>query len=211
MIGRFRVNFFLVSGILLLDVFGFLYYFIFDDMLTLMYVTYLNPYYLYAMLFVVFALIYPDARFLFMFIIPIRGKWMVFITLAMYALDVISAFTSGLGGYAWMLVFMIAAAICTLLLFLLLSGYRMHGSSKRKNVVNMHSYSRGNQKAASAGNASSGTAYRHKCALCGRTDKSNPELEFRYCSKCQGAYEYCSDHLYTHVHVGSGMPGSADS
>ena len=42
---------------------------------------------------------------------------------------------------------------------------------------------------------------RHKCAVCGRTEETNPELEFRFCSKCDGNYEYCQDHLFTHVHV----------
>ncbi len=41
----------------------------------------------------------------------------------------------------------------------------------------------------------------HKCAVCGRTELDDPDLEFRYCSKCAGNREYCSDHLYTHVHV----------
>jgi hypothetical protein len=42
---------------------------------------------------------------------------------------------------------------------------------------------------------------KHKCAVCGRTENDGEELVFRYCSKCNGAYEYCNDHLYTHVHV----------
>ena len=29
---------------------------------------------------------------------------------------------------------------------------------------------------------------------------SNPELSFRYCSKCIGNREYCSEHLFTHEH-----------
>ncbi|MCR5213692.1 MAG: hypothetical protein K6E10_04700, partial [Eubacterium sp.] len=29
----------------------------------------------------------------------------------------------------------------------------------------------------------------HKCAVCGRTEITNPELEFRFCSKCNGNYE----------------------
>ena len=207
-IGRWRVNFFLVSGILIEIIFGFLYYFIFNSLAGYFLVSYLNPYYLYATLFVVFALIYPDARFLFMFIIPIRGKWMVFITLGMYAIDVVAAFMRGLSGYAWVLVFMIAAAVINLLVFLLLSGYRPgKRSGRHSNVVNMKSYAK---SAASRNQGNGAPAYRHKCALCGRTDKTNPELDFRYCSKCQGAYEYCSDHLYTHIHVGSGQTGSAD-
>ena len=42
---------------------------------------------------------------------------------------------------------------------------------------------------------------RHRCAVCGRTDEDSPGMEFRYCSKCEGDYEYCMDHLYTHKHI----------
>ena len=28
---------------------------------------------------------------------------------------------------------------------------------------------------------------RHKCAICGRTDETNPELQFRFCSQCAGS------------------------
>ena len=45
---------------------------------------------------------------------------------------------------------------------------------------------------------------RHRCAVCGRTELDDPTLEFRYCSKCEGNYEYCQEHLYTHKHVTKG-------
>ncbi len=41
----------------------------------------------------------------------------------------------------------------------------------------------------------------HKCAICGRTELDDPNLIFRYCSKCNGNYEYCQDHLFTHKHI----------
>ncbi len=41
----------------------------------------------------------------------------------------------------------------------------------------------------------------HKCAICGRTERDDPNLTFRYCSKCNGSYEYCQDHLFTHEHI----------
>lgn len=41
----------------------------------------------------------------------------------------------------------------------------------------------------------------HKCSVCGRTNLTNPDLTFRYCSKCEGNHEYCQEHLFTHVHV----------
>ena len=40
----------------------------------------------------------------------------------------------------------------------------------------------------------------HRCAICGRTEKDDENLEFRFCSKCKGNYEYCQDHLFTHEH-----------
>ena len=45
-----------------------------------------------------------------------------------------------------------------------------------------------------------GAQPRHRCAICGRTELDNPNLEFRYCTKCHGYYEYCQDHLFTHTH-----------
>ena len=34
---------------------------------------------------------------------------------------------------------------------------------------------------------------KHRCAVCGRTELDDPNLEFRYCSKCNGNYEYCQE------------------
>ena len=41
---------------------------------------------------------------------------------------------------------------------------------------------------------------KHKCAICGRTEMDDPNLVFRYCSKCTGNKEYCQEHLFTHTH-----------
>ena len=50
-------------------------------------------------------------------------------------------------------------------------------------------------------NLNSGNMLIHRCSVCGRTNLTNPELTFRYCSKCEGNHEYCQDHLFTHLHV----------
>ena len=42
---------------------------------------------------------------------------------------------------------------------------------------------------------------KHKCAVCGRTELDGDNLEFRFCTKCDGSYEYCQDHLFTHEHI----------
>ena len=51
------------------------------------------------------------------------------------------------------------------------------------------------------GNTARGNGPIHRCAVCGRTELDDPNLEFRYCSRCKGNYEYCQDHLFTHKHV----------
>lgn len=195
-IGRFRLNFFLILGWLLQIIAGFLFYFIMPDIYR-SFVTILNPYYVLAMLFVLFAMIFPDARFLLMFIIPVRGKWMIFVTLALYILDVVQAFAYGINGRGWILVFMIIAAVGALLLFLYLNGYRRR--TARRRPIDISAYRRNGQGTA-GGQRTQTKAPRHKCAICGRTDITNPELDFRYCTKCAGNYEYCSEHLYTHIH-----------
>ena len=67
------------------------------------------------------------------------------------------------------------------------------------------------RQAQHAGNASTyqgrTVITRHKCAICGRTELDDENLEFRFCSKCEGNYEYCSEHLYTHEHVRRIVPG----
>ena len=43
--------------------------------------------------------------------------------------------------------------------------------------------------------------YGHKCTVCGKTDTQYPNLEFRYCSRCNGYYCYCLDHINDHAHI----------
>ena len=62
----------------------------------------------------------------------------------------------------------------------------------------------GRPNAQRGGNAAGGRPAglpRHVCTVCGRTELTNPELEFRVCSKCGGFHEYCQDHLFTHEHI----------
>jgi len=193
-IGTFRLNFFLVTGLMLCLLFGFFFYFAMPQDYRI-YSMALTPYYTYAMLFVLFAMIYPDARFLFMFFIPIRGKYMTVITLGLYAYDVVRYFANGLFGYGWLLVFMIVAALLNIVLFRLLNDT---SSVRSRNVVKMKAYRKQRQNFQEQ--QFTENEPRHKCEICGRTEKTNPELDFRYCTKCTGYHEYCSEHIYTHIH-----------
>lgn len=46
-----------------------------------------------------------------------------------------------------------------------------------------------------------GPQVRHRCYVCGKTDLSHPQLDFRYCSKCAGDQCYCPEHIRNHEHV----------
>ena len=46
----------------------------------------------------------------------------------------------------------------------------------------------------------SSNPYRHKCTVCGKTDMDYPNLEFRYCSRCNGYYCFCVEHINDHIH-----------
>ena len=43
--------------------------------------------------------------------------------------------------------------------------------------------------------------YYHRCTICGITDRTHPQMDFRYCSKCAGSPCYCADHLRNHEHI----------
>lgn len=49
----------------------------------------------------------------------------------------------------------------------------------------------------------------HRCEVCGRTEKDVPEMMFRYCSKCDGNFEYCEDHINNHEHRSNIIPFEA--
>jgi hypothetical protein len=164
-------------------------------------------YYMTTSVFLGYALLYQDAMVLLYFVIPFKVKWMAWIDgiYLVYYFFALNGITSR--------VTILAIGINFLVFYLLVReaayGRRSPGSQrmKRKKVQQRSSGRSGGSDSKvvefSTGKAASqkGTITRHKCAICGRTENDGIELEFRFCSKCNGNYEYCQDHLYTHTHV----------
>ena len=142
-----------------------------------------STYYINLSIFLAFAATYPDMQVLLMFVIPVKVKWMGILDAVLMLYYVIK------GG-----VFTKFAIIASLLNFVLYF-YRMHRS--RISPKQMHRRAQFEKKS----NAGRAKVTRHKCAVCGRTEEDDPSLEFRFCSKCNGNYEYCQYHLFTHEHV----------
>ena len=145
-----------------------------------------STYYINMSIFLACAASIPDVQVLLMFIFPIKVKWIGIVYGIILLVNCIQ------GGIAtWIVVIF---SLLNFLVFFLRSKGKMHlsvGQIKRQQEFH--------QKMRSAGQTKGIT--RHKCAICGRTELDGDDLEFRFCSKCNGNYEYCQYHLFTHEHV----------
>ena len=183
--GTAKFNLYFFSGIILTVLYGFLMYFAFG------YVVELNATYIYLSMFLSFAALFPDMQVLLFFIIPIKIKWLAIVDLVLFAMSVLSMrFPVNL---------LPIIAILNVFVFCgddILRAFNINIKSKKQYAETV------NFKKASAEikREQRKNLYHHKCSVCGRTDTDYPELEFRYCSKCQGYHCFCQDHINNHIH-----------
>ena len=186
--GTLKFNLFYLTGVVMMDI----YCLIFGGTAS---VTYLN-----LSLFLSYATLFPDAHFLLFFIIPIKAWFFALFDLIIVAIDL---FTSP---FPYNLFSVISLANYFLffgkdVLNVIPLSWRtklrqlLHGKSV-KQKPKIIEFTAGSQE-----RASTKANYTHRCTVCGRTDVSNPELEFRYCSRCKGYYCYCQDHINNHSHI----------
>ena len=151
--------------------------------------TMFSTYYVNMSIFLAFAATFPDMQVLLFFFIPIKVKILGII----YGVLLVYEFIAGVGNKYLNAAnrFVIGASLLNFIVFFLTSRNMIHMSPKQ--VKRRQEFKREVKQSAKI--------TRHKCAICGRTEETNPELEFRFCSKCDGNYEYCQDHLFTHAHV----------
>ena len=151
--------------------------------------TMFSTYYVNMSIFLAFAATFPDMQVLLFFLIPIKVKILGII----YGVLLVYEFIVGVGNTYLNVAnrFVIGASLLNFIVFFFTSRNMIHMSPRQ--VKRRQDFKREVKQSAKI--------TRHKCAICGRTEETNPELEFRFCSKCDGNYEYCQDHLFTHVHV----------
>ena len=142
-----------------------------------------STYYINMSIFLAYAATFPDAQVLLMFIIPIRVKWLGVIYAVMLLFQFLG--TNVYGKFA------IGASLLNFVVFFLTSRNMMHLNPKQ--IHRRQEFKREVRR-------STGIT-KHKCAICGRTEVDSPQMQFRFCSKCDGNYEYCEEHLYTHTHI----------
>ena len=142
-------------------------------------------------MFFAFATLYPDARFLLLFFIPVKAKWMAWVDAAFFVLITVFYLFSG----SPLMALIPIIAILNYLLFFSSDMARLLRRLKRKADPQTINFKKAQKKARET------KGYLHKCAVCGVTDADNPNMEFRYCSKCNGYYCYCMNHINSHVHI----------
>ncbi|MCR5733212.1 MAG: hypothetical protein K6G22_01275 [Lachnospiraceae bacterium] len=215
--GAFRYNLYIFSGMLFTILGAFLLYVIYNLMgypgapVGEFIANAFSTYYINLSIFLAFAASYPDMQVLLYFIIPVKIKWLAFLDVAVLAL---SFFQGNMG----IKVSIITSLLNFILFFFGTTNFKRFSPSEihrrnafKRQVQNANTadayYRSVDPKAAKnagagvkAGVASKPLNYKHKCAICGRTELDGDDLEFRFCSKCHGNFEYCQEHLFTHEH-----------
>lgn len=190
--GRCRFTLYYLTGIVFLDIAGFLFNFP------------IGPSMLHLTLFLAYATMYPDLTFLVFFIIPVKARWLGILDLLyyLYVLLRVDFFPMNL-----LPLFVLA----NYLLYFGRDFLKIFPDSWRVNADRLFRKLRPGKKAKTiqfptagsydATHAKPTAPYNHRCTVCGRTDVDYPDLEFRYCSKCKGYYCYCIDHINNHTHI----------
>ena len=194
--GKFKFTLYILSGMIFTVIAAFILHFVMGGVLDGLGGIIFSTYYISLSIFLAYSLTYPDMTVLLMFVIPIKMKWMSIVYAAIVIYDVARYFMNG----AWFMALPIIASLLNFVIFFL--GTRDFNRYNPKEIHRKNEFKRavnGRSKTVPfPGNSNAVT--KHKCAVCGRTEKDDPNLEFRFCSKCNGNYEYCQDHLYTHIH-----------
>ena len=207
--GTLRFNLFYLTGLILMDTFAMALggvTFTYDGVRWIMPTDFYADMgsYLNLSLFIAYATLNPDNQFLFFFVIPVKA-WifaLFYLGITLYEVVqytfIVTAFPHGLFPLVALLnYFLFFGKDClNVIPFTRRSKTARNFRKVQKTTVQYKTVPFPNQSTPPAQ-----AAYTHRCAICGRTDISNPELEFRYCSRCNGYYCYCEDHISEHTHV----------
>ena len=191
--GTLRFNLFYFCGVILMDIWCMIFGGRAD-------VTYLN-----LSLFLSYATMFPDAQFLLFFIIPVKAWIFALVDLLL----VLFSFLADPFPYNFFSVISLANYFLFFgpdVLNVIPMSWRMNarrlfkkGQTPKQDRPKVVPFPKAGSYEATT--ATPQAPYTHKCTVCGRTDVSNPELEFRYCSRCSGYHCYCEDHISNHSHI----------
>ena len=148
-------------------------------------------YYLNLSIFLVLAVLYGEMQVLLFFVVPVKMKWMALIDVVLVIVDMVDLFKLGY----WMLALVPLASFINFFIFTWPFWQAKLGIVRHKTDPKVIHFKQAQKQAQET------KGYHHKCAVCGKTDTDYPDEEFRYCSKCNGYYCYCMNHINNHVHI----------
>ncbi len=186
-IGTFKYTLYILSGVIFTILGAFILYFLLGGNVLVGNV--FSTYYISLSTFLAYAMCYPDMQVLLMFIIPVKMKWMAIFYVVIVVYEMIQYVMAG----AWYLVIPIVASLLNFIIFYF--GTKDFSRYNPKEVHRRNEFRRAMEPQGRM-KSGSGSVTKHKCAICGRTELDDPNLEFRFCSRCNGNYEYCQDHLF---------------
>ena len=180
--GTVQFSIYILLGWLFTVVYGFLVYFITGSS------PQITGYYLYMSMFFAFATLFPEMQVMLFMIIPIKMKWLALVDALYFAAEILL----GMPAFPQNLLPLVAV-----LNYFVFFGAELWSRRPRKASAETVNFRR---ESARIRREQKHELYRHKCAVCGRTDVSNPELQFRYCSRCAGYHCFCEEHINNHIH-----------
>lgn len=191
--GAFRYNVYIFSGMIFTVLGAFILYGIYRATTSMYFMVRMgeafSTYYVCTSIMLAFAATYPNAQVLLYFFIPLKIKWLGIFYGVLILVNLVQT--------SWPGRIVIISSLLNFVVFFLSSRNVRHYSPKEQARRREFKKAVNPRQTKSA----DGKITRHKCAVCGRTELDGDNLEFRFCSKCDGNYEYCQDHLFTHEHV----------
>ena len=217
-IGTFKFNLFYLVGIVLMDAFAMIFcptqtiiignMMIPPQVFTILY-GYM-AYYLHLSMVLAYSTMYPESQFLVLFVIPVKAWVIALVDLLLIGISIFNMC------YPDMLFPHCLFPLVGLLNYFLFFAPDMHNLLPLSWRAKLHRKRQNRRKPESSrpkvipfdtpvknasGNSGTEISYNHRCTVCGRTDVTHPDLEFRYCSRCNGYHCYCEEHISNHTHV----------
>lgn len=220
--GTLKFNLFYFSGVILMDIFAMLFCPVipesintqgeYEYLINVLPVYYQMAYYLHLSLILTFATTHPDSQFMIFFIIPVKAWVLALVYLVLEVISVINLsypvmyFPHNLFPLVGLMNYFLFFWTDLPNLLPLSWRVKLKRRGRRKATrsgpkVVPFPGSAEPEEAAPKQPKQDKKAWNHRCTVCGRTDVSNPELEFRYCSRCSGYHCYCEDHIRDHQHI----------
>ncbi|MCL2249755.1 MAG: rhomboid family intramembrane serine protease [Oscillospiraceae bacterium] len=193
--GKFTI--FYLLGVLLHIIYAFIVWFAWSIIVPL------TPIFLNLSLFFAFAVLFPDFTFRLFLIIPIKVKWLAILSAAIYLFTMVTGIFGALTGPPGQMLSGLFTALFPLIAiinFFLVCGDDLRALLQPLKAKTSPQVIRFKQETKKVKKDLADKSYRHKCAVCGKTDTEYPNVEFRYCSHCNGYHCFCEEHINSHIH-----------